>query len=85
MYLISRLLLIVSFLAGLYILAILTWLAWPASGLFLGVFAFGRMGRRGYVFLTTLGSARWATEHELRKLKMIDAKSGLILGRMGGK
>jgi hypothetical protein len=85
MYRLSRLLLIVAMLAGLYTLGILTWLAWPASGLLLGVFAFGRVGRRGYTYLTTLGSARWATEQELRKAGMLDAKSGLILGRMGGK
>jgi hypothetical protein len=82
MYQLSRLLLVVAVLAGFYSLAIIVWLAWPASGWLLALLAFGRMGRKGYVHLTTLASGRWANERDLRKAKMLNATTGLILGRL---
>jgi len=82
MYQLSRLLLIVAVLAGTYSSTIIVWLTWPASGWLLLLLGFGRMGRKGYVYLTTLASARWCSEAELRRAKMLNAKTGLILGRL---
>lgn len=53
-----------------------------------GLLAFGLVCACGYLAwgvkkrLTTLGSARWADADDLRRAGMIDAKSGLILGRI---
>lgn len=82
MYLLARLLLIVAVLAGLYSLVVIAYLTWPASGWILLILAFARYGRRGYAHLTTLGSARWANERDLRKAQMLGANSGLYLGRL---
>lgn len=83
MYTIARLILIVAVLLGLYCIALVVYLCWPATGWMLGILAVGRIGRRGYVkVVTTLGSARFATINELRKKKMINATSGLYLGRL---
>ncbi len=82
MYTIARLILIVAVLLGLYCIALVVYLCWPATGWMLGILAVGRLGRRGYLTLTTLGSARFATVNELRKKKMINARSGLYLGRL---
>jgi type IV secretion system protein VirD4 len=38
--------------------------------------------KKGYIRLTTLGSARWADGDDLRQAGMLDAKTGLILGRI---
>lgn len=82
MYAIARLLLIVAVLAGLYSLVLVIQLGWPATGWMVGILGLARYGRRGYAYLTTLGSARWATEREIRKAKMTDTHSGLFLGRL---
>ena len=42
---------------------------------------FGYLAKHGHKRLTTLGSARWADANELGKAGMLDARSGLILGR----
>ena len=82
MYALSRLLLMVAVLAGLYALAVLVVVAWPGSGIVLAVLAVSRIKRRGRGRLTTLGSARWASEADLRRAGMLNAPSGLILGRL---
>lgn len=85
MYRLSRILLIVALLSGIYSLLLLVVLVWPASGWLLGTLAFlsgVRRARGGIRHLSTLGSARWAHERDLRRTGMLNAKSGLILGRM---
>ena len=81
MYQLSRLLLRLTALIGLYCLVLLAAMTWPASGLMVGTVIFIRLIRKGRRYFTTLGSARWATEKELRQAGMLDAESGLILGR----
>jgi type IV secretory pathway TraG/TraD family ATPase VirD4 len=81
MFKLSRLLLIIAVLAGAYSFYTLMGVAWPASGFLMGAMIFSWVIRRGYATLTTLGSARWASDRELRRAGMIGARSGLILGR----
>jgi type IV secretion system protein VirD4 len=57
---------------------------WPASGLFAGILLAAHLYRKRSTRLTTLGSARWADEDDLRRAGMLDADSGLILGRLVG-
>jgi type IV secretion system protein VirD4 len=84
-YRLSRLLLTQAALLGGYCIGALILLGWPASGILLGLLAFLRASGRGHKRLTTLGSARWAEKRDLQKAGMLNAKSGLILGRMPGK
>jgi type IV secretion system protein VirD4 len=56
--------------------------SWPTSGVFLAVVFFAYAGKRGVIRLTTLGSAKWAEEHDLRLAGMLSAKRGLIIGRL---
>lgn len=80
MYRLSRILLRLSVACGAYcVLAIL--FLWPGAGLFIGILLFVLVRRRKPQ-LTTLGSARWADEDDLRNAGMLDAESGLILGRL---
>ena len=81
MYAISRLLLMLSVFVGLYCLAIFVALGWPATAWGLPVVAFALAARKGRRRLTTLGSARWADERDLRRNGMIDGSDGLIVGR----
>jgi type IV secretion system protein VirD4 len=84
MYLLARLLLFVAFSSAATCLLVPIVLFWPTSGLVavavVGVLVIRR--RRGH--LTTLGSARWASEDELRRQRMIGSDKGLILGRPVG-
>ena len=82
MYVLSRLLLIVAVLCGVYSIALLMVIGWPWAPLVASFLLFVKSTRAGYKHLTTLGSARWADERELRRAGMINAKSGLILGRV---
>lgn len=90
MYRFSRLFLIFALLACGYSIALFTAMYWPQSGSVLaGIVAlyFRGRGRREW---TTLGSARWENHRNLRRAGMLDADSGLILGRLlvasrGGK
>ncbi len=84
MYLTSRLLLILSTIALAYCLAILTALMWPGSGWVIGLLAAGFVIQRRLAPFTTLGSARWADEADLRRAGMLGANRGLILGRLRG-
>jgi type IV secretion system protein VirD4 len=82
MYRLSRLLLILSTAAGGYCACIVAILGWPASGVILAIILVARVARKKQRHLTTLGSARWADEGDLRKAGMLDAPIGLILGRL---
>ena len=82
MYLLSRLFLIATVALAAYSGLIVIVLTWPASGWVLGLYA-GALGlNRQRQRLTTLGSARWAEEGELRHLGMLGGSCGLILGRL---
>jgi type IV secretion system protein VirD4 len=82
MYLISRLLLMVGVLAGLYCAAVLVVVGWPMSAWVIVPVVLVKLLRRKGTQLTTLGSARFADENDLRRAGMLGAKSGMILGRM---
>jgi type IV secretory pathway TraG/TraD family ATPase VirD4 len=75
-------LLIVAALSGFYALSVFVAVAWPATGWILAILTAMRFARKGYARLTTLGSARFAQERDMRRTGMLNAKSGLILGRM---
>lgn len=82
MYQLSRILLMIGAVAGLYCVGVIAELTWPGSSVFvvaLVVFATLRKTRGA---LTTLGSAHWASEEDLRQAKMLGGDSGLILGRL---
>jgi type IV secretion system protein VirD4 len=72
----------IALAAGAYCLAVVGIVAWPSSGVLLVILVLGRALRGGGKHLTTLGSARWANESELRAAGMIGGDSGLILGRL---
>jgi type IV secretion system protein VirD4 len=82
MYKLSRLMLMSTVVAALYGLAIVTIIGWPVSGWVWGGILVIRFFRRRGAALTTLGSARFADEGDLQKSGMLDAESGLILGRL---
>ena len=81
MYKLSRLLLIVSVLVVFLGLLVATLGGLPWSALVIGIVVLGRLFQRRRR-LTTLGSARWADENDLISARMIDARSGLTLGRI---
>jgi hypothetical protein len=68
-----------GYLSACVCVGLLGILAWPVSLLFL-VLAVGFRVRKQ--MLTTLGSARWASEQDLSRAGMLDADRGLILGRL---
>jgi hypothetical protein len=82
MYSVVRFFLIVAYLLLLYCIVLVMIMGWPATGWFLGAFLFLRGLQKGRRYLTTLGSARWATEREIERAGMLGGTSGLILGRL---
>jgi type IV secretory pathway TraG/TraD family ATPase VirD4 len=84
MYFLARLLLMLTVLVGVYCLLITATYMWPASGWLLAILGIAYAAKRGKEGLTTLGSARWANERDLREAGMLGAKSGLIVGRLLG-
>lgn len=68
---------------GFYSALVLVALGWPWTGIVGAVLLIGRLYRRRPGRLTTLGSARWAGESDLRAAGMLSAGSGLLLGRLG--
>ncbi len=52
---------------------------WLAAAYVVCLFSY--LAKHGHKRLTTLGSARWADANDLGKAGMLDARSGLILGR----
>lgn len=82
MYTLSRSLLLVGVAAWVYIGVALL----PEFGMLgfaaLGVCVLAVLLRRKGPQLTTLGSARWATETDLRHAGMLHADTGLVLGRV---
>ncbi len=84
-YWLSRALLRLAAACGLYCLTIAAIVSWPMSGLLILVFGVGGALRKKAAHLTTLGSARWADESNLRAAAMIGCDAGLILGRVPRK
>lgn len=82
MYRISRWFLRVACLTAWANATLLVLLLWPTSLVGIAMVAFHWRGK--VKRLTTLGSARWATLRDLRAAGMLDAESGLILGRYVG-
>jgi hypothetical protein len=80
MYLLARLMLMLTVLVGVYCVLITATYMWPASAWLVVLLGIAYVVRRGKEGLTTLGSARWANERDLEG--MLDAKSGLIVGRL---
>ena len=81
MYKLSRVLLAIAMLEFMLIAAIATITWWPWSGFaWLAVVVSERIknGRN----LWAHGTARWASEHELRRAGMIEGNKGLYIGRM---
>jgi hypothetical protein len=78
MYLLARLFLIIGYLAVWVAAVEFILLAWPFSVLVVLGVVVRRVRRRRA--LTTLGSARWASERDLHD--MLQGDSGLILGRL---
>lgn len=80
MYLLARLFTMVACIAMWIAVGELIVLTWPISVLFvLGIVVRRKAKRKS---LTTLGSARWANKQDLQAAGMLDADSGLILGRL---
>jgi len=80
-YRLARLLHILTVFILLYDFLVLAAIVWPASGWILALLAVTCFARRKHSRLTTLGRARFAEERDLRSAGLLDAKSGLILGR----
>ena len=88
MYTLCRLMLMVAVLAIIYCVAMLAVQFETAAIYFvIGTLVLGLLAKRGYGALTAYGTARWASADDLRKAGMLDARSGLIIGRLadGGK
>lgn len=83
MYKASRLVLIASVATGFYGLTLLIVLTAPWSVLLLVAYGMVRLVKRGrQMHLTAHGTARIADADDLRRAGMLDAKDGLILGRL---
>lgn len=82
MYKYTRFILILTVLVGCYCLAAL---AAKLGGLIFvggGIVLLGVIAKRGYGALTAFGTARFANVQDLRASGMLDAKTGLIIGRV---
>jgi len=82
MYKFTRLILILTVLVSFYCLAAL---AAKVGGLIFvggGIVLLGVIAKRGYGALTAFGTARFANVQDLRATGMLDAKTGLIIGRV---
>lgn len=82
MHCLSRLLLAIASLLSTYCLVLIVWLGWPATGWILAILGLARCGQRGYGYLTTLASGRFATLNEIKKAGMLSGQTGLILGKI---
>ena len=80
MYRLIRLLFILAVLLFAYAVAVASWLAWPFSGIFWGLYAVVLTKKKG-MRLTALGDARFATDGELARAGLLGEGPGMILGR----
>ncbi len=84
MYKLSRLMLILSVAAGLWSLLIFLMQMGGPGYLGIGIVLIALYAKRAYRALTAFGTARWASVEDLRAAGMLDANSGLIIGRVMG-
>jgi type IV secretion system protein VirD4 len=90
MYQLSRLMLLAAVAIYCYCLVLSGMLGFTISPVigwvfvFIGFIALARMRQKIGLALTAHGSAYWAGENELRRAGMIEARRGLILGRLLG-
>jgi type IV secretion system protein VirD4 len=82
MYFVARAMLRLAFLLAAYGLAVVAWLTWPYSLVAMVAIGFSILRRLRSPPRTEFGTARWATEDDLRRAKMLGAKSGMILGKI---
>jgi membrane protein implicated in regulation of membrane protease activity len=82
MYRLARLLLMLTVAAALVFLFFAIALGWPTTAWVVLVVFLAKVSRRAVRRFTSLGSARWADEGDLRRKGMLDANSGLIIGRL---
>src|SRR5271165_2423887 len=85
MYKLSRAILVASIIVSAVFVAGAIADLWPLSAVAVVVVLIAAFGKKGYRRLTSLGSARWADEGDLRRAGMIDAGRGLIIGRLPGR
>src|SRR5271166_5121993 len=83
MYKLSRFVLVVTIVLAIYCIAVAVTLTRPYSLclVLLAVFAWAR-GKRRQAALSAYGTARWAGRDDLERHGMLNAKEGLILGRV---
>ena len=85
MYKLSRLMLILSAAAGIWSVLIFALQLGGLGYIAIAVVLVALYVKRGSGRLSAFGTARWANADDLRAAGMLDAKSGLIIGRvMGG-
>jgi hypothetical protein len=84
MYILSRFFVTLGILALAYSCIVLVVAIWPWSLLVVAAAAV-RFTAKRLPNLTAHGTARVSDEHELRKARMVGARSGLILGRVSPK
>jgi type IV secretion system protein VirD4 len=82
MYALSRLLLMLAVSSAAVLVGSLAYVGWPTTGVVVAFVLVVMFVRRGPKWLTTLGSARFASEDEMRRGHMIGAEPGLIVGRL---
>jgi type IV secretion system protein VirD4 len=81
MYQLSRLLTVLAVLLAAYSVVIAA-IMWPLAGVMIGALAVGVLIRSKRGRLTTLGSARWADATDLSRAGMLNARTGIPLGRL---
>jgi len=90
MYKVSRLILLVSVGLYFYCLVLLIMVsytknpAWAGVLVIVGFAALARIQKKIGLTLSAHGTAVWAGEDQLHRARMIDARRGLILGRLLG-
>lgn len=82
MYKVSRAFLMVGVIVSVVFVGGAVERLWPASAFVIVALLLAMFGKKGYRRLTTLGSARWADWNDLRWAGMLNAGSGLIVGRL---
>src|SRR5258708_15839427 len=84
MYKLSGLMLILRVVAALWSLLIFAMQLGGVGYIGIAIVLIALCAKRGYQALTAFGTARWATAGDLRAAGMLDANSGIIIGRVGG-
>src|SRR5436190_1777411 len=82
MYKLCRIMLIASILACGYCLTVATIQIGGVAYILIGALLAACAAKRGYGALSAFGTARWSSTDDLRKAGMIEAKDGMIIGRV---